>query len=1623
MRPFRPTTFFAFGLLAASPSWAATIDVPARQPNLQAAVAAAASGDTILFAPGTYLGGVWLDNKSLVFASRFLTTGDTSYIAQTVLSGLAVGYCPADPGCTGDATFDIGTHSGGAVIGLTITGAVKGVRSSSPVDVRYCHIYGTEDAINYSAGSGGLIANNVFRNQTDDGIDLNGRLAIRVIDNIVLNNHEDGIEFRMYPYTGPTLDIVVIGNQFIGNGSDGIQLIDSPDSSSRRIRVERNLFERNGRATVGCMPDQLTNEDFTGAPIAERVEFINNTVVGDFYGVVGGANTVAVNNILESIPNSAFRRIAGNSIAAHNLFWNNGLDNETSNVDLSTTSRFDPQLASDFRPKSGSLAIDAGVALFQWRGETIVNLSPTAYLGSAPDLGAFESGGSGPPAGSITLERRVATGSDDAEENAAGTMALSSSDLELMYDLGIQKVGMRFSNVTIPRGATISRAYVQFGAKEGQSEATALTIQGQAADNAGTFAFTAGNVSTRGRTAAAVSWTPAAWVAGEVGANQRTPDLAAVLQEVVNRAGWASGNALVLVVTGSGHRTAWAFDGNPAGAALLHIEVGGVPPPPPPNAAPVVSAGASQTITLPAEAVLNGTVTDDGLPSPPALTTQWSEGSGPGPVAFGDPGALHTGASFTTAGTYVLRLTASDGELSAAASVTIVVRAAPVNTAPVVDAGPGQTLTLPADAALNGTVTDDGLPSPPALTTQWSEGSGPGPVAFADAGAVDTRASFTAAGTYVLRLTASDGALSATDSVTIVVNAAPPPGAITLERRVTAGTDDVEENAAGTVLLYSSDIELVYDLGVQKVGLRFPNVTIPRGTTITRAYVQFEAKEAQSEATALTIQAQAADNAATFAATTGNVSSRSRTAAAVSWTPVAWAVGEVGPNQRTPDLSAVVQEVVNRAGWASGNALALVVTGSGHRTAWSFEGKPAGAALLHVETGGGPPPPPSNAAPVVDAGPSQALTLPADAALNGTVTDDGLPSPPALTTQWSEGSGPGLVAFADAGAVDTRASFTTPGTYVLRLTASDGALSAGDSVTIVVTAATPPPPTGSITLERRVASVGTDDVEEDPAGTVLLYSTDIELVYDISLQKVGLRFTNIAIPRGATITRAYVQFEAKESQSEATSLRIQAQAADNAATFAATTGNVSSRSRTAAAVSWAPAPWAAGELGANQRTPDLSAVVQEVVNRAGWASGNALALVVTGTGHRTAWAYEGKATGGALLHIEAGSGSPPPPSNAAPVVDAGANQTLTLPADAALNGTVTDDGLPSPPALTTQWSEGSGPGPVAFADAGAVDTRASFATPGTYVLRLTASDGALSARDSVTIVVKAAAPPPTGSITLERRVAAGTDDVEENAAGTVLLYSSDIELVYDSGVQKIGLRFANVAIPRGATITRAFVQFEAREAQSEATALTIQGQAADNAGTFTATTANVTSRARTAASVSWAPAPWAVGEVGENQRTPDLSAVVQEVVSRAGWASGNALAFVVTGTGHRTAWAFDGNQAGVALLHIEASGPVAQSQEMSATLEERPRSGFALHGVMPVPARDRLSVEFSLGEGERARLEVLDVSGRRVTLREVGPLGPGRHRIDVGDRLPAGLYFVRLTQGPRVGVAKALIVK
>ena len=186
-----------------------------------------------------------------------------------------------------------------------------------------------------------------------------------------------------------------------------------------------------------------------------------------------------------------------------------------------------------------------------------------------------------------------------------------------------------------------------------------------------------------------------------------------------------------------------------------------------------------------------------------------------------------------------------------------------------------------------------------------------------------------------------------------------------------------------------------------------------------------------------------------------------------------------------------------------------------------------------------------------------------------------------------------------------------------------------------------------------------------------------------------------------------------------------------------------------------------------------------------------------------------------------------------------------------------------------------------------------------------------------------------GIITTYAQICSSSDDAEEDAdGGEMNLISSDLEMVIDDSQDKevkVGLRFKDLHIPAGAKITKAWIQFTADATiDIDPSELTINGFAGDNAMTFSEADHNITSRPKTAATVAWEPADWmVVGDNHEAQRTPDLAAIVQEIVDRAGYTKDSALGFIVCGTGKRTAISYDLNpdQAPEIYVKYEAGNP------------------------------------------------------------------------------------------------------
>lgn len=170
---------------------------------------------------------------------------------------------------------------------------------------------------------------------------------------------------------------------------------------------------------------------------------------------------------------------------------------------------------------------------------------------------------------------------------------------------------------------------------------------------------------------------------------------------------------------------------------------------------------------------------------------------------------------------------------------------------------------------------------------------------------------------------------------------------------------------------------------------------------------------------------------------------------------------------------------------------------------------------------------------------------------------------------------------------------------------------------------------------------------------------------------------------------------------------------------------------------------------------------------------------------------------------------------------------------------------------------------------------------------------------------------------------ASSDDATEKD-GTLITSGSLYLGYYNSGSYTVGLRFQDLSIPNNATITNAYITFTSRDTLSNETSLEIYGEDVDSADTFSSESTISDRTSWTDAVVAWSLTSSDSWQAPESRRvghrnvytyysynTPDLSEVVQEVVSRDGWASGQDMAFKISyaGTGtsnaYRHAYSYD----------------------------------------------------------------------------------------------------------------------
>jgi len=174
---------------------------------------------------------------------------------------------------------------------------------------------------------------------------------------------------------------------------------------------------------------------------------------------------------------------------------------------------------------------------------------------------------------------------------------------------------------------------------------------------------------------------------------------------------------------------------------------------------------------------------------------------------------------------------------------------------------------------------------------------------------------------------------------------------------------------------------------------------------------------------------------------------------------------------------------------------------------------------------------------------------------------------------------------------------------------------------------------------------GSQSVEEHlDNGNLDTGSSDLEMPYDDSgtppsdPQLIGLRFQNVGVPDRAIIQSAWIQFTADNEYLTGgpVNLAIWGRLEPNPDSFVGS-GAVSSVPRTSVHAKWSDLPdWTSGARGPDQQTSDISVVIEELVNQRGWATGNALALIIGDDPDAPSKSIRSvlAATSGIVLHVE-----------------------------------------------------------------------------------------------------------------------------------------------------------------------------------------------------------------------------------------------------------------------------------------------------------------------------------------------------------------------------------------------------
>jgi len=194
--------------------------------------------------------------------------------------------------------------------------------------------------------------------------------------------------------------------------------------------------------------------------------------------------------------------------------------------------------------------------------------------------------------------------------------------------------------------------------------------------------------------------------------------------------------------------------------------------------------------------------------------------------------------------------------------------------------------------------------------------------------------------------------------------------------------------------------------------------------------------------------------------------------------------------------------------------------------------------------------------------------------------------------------------------------------------------------------------------------------------------------------------------------------------------------------------------------------------------------------------------------------------------------------------------------------------------------------------------------------------------------------------------------------------------------------------------------------------LYLKGHDADNSESFTSVVNSVSGRTTTSAEVIWEPPAWpTVGAAGADQKTPDLSSIIQEIVDRPGYTQSSAISIIITGTGTRIAEAYEGSPGSAALLTVNYTFG-------SGSSDLTPLFGKMDVHIYPNPASDgKVNIEINEGFEGGTTVTVFDIYG---SICHQSQTEKNETVINVSG-IKSGLYIIRLSKNNKIYSYKLLV--